>query len=91
MLVDYDDALLIIEMSLVRPPFLLDFGKVYLDSPPPYWQDREVVEGMHAEGKEIFEHRWPEVLSLLAVLRRYGIYYVDPKPGNIRFSDEDEA
>jgi hypothetical protein len=90
-LVDCDDALLIVEMSLVRPPFLLDFGKVYLDSPPPYWQDPKVMAGMQEEGRGIFEGRWTRVLSLLAVLRRYGIYYVDPKPGNIRFGDEENA
>jgi len=35
-LIDSDESLLAIEMTIVSPPFLLEFGKVYLDSPPPY-------------------------------------------------------
>ena len=30
-LFDYDDALMVVEMAIVRPPFILDFGKVYLN------------------------------------------------------------
>lgn len=32
----FDDKLLIIEMSLVNPPYVLDFGKVWLDRQPYY-------------------------------------------------------
>ena len=74
-------------MSIVSPPFLLDFGKVYLDSPPPYWNDAEIMANWHAEGKENFGPRWSQVLSLIGLLQKLGIWYVDPKPGNIMFSD----
>jgi hypothetical protein len=42
-LVDFDDRLLAIEMTIVSPPFVLDFGGAYLDRPPDYtpevWAD----------------------------------------------------
>lgn len=89
-LIDVDESLMAIEMSIVSPPFLLDFGKVYLDAPPPYWNDAEIMANWHAEGKENFGSRWSTVLSLLRMLQSFGIYYVDPKPGNIMFGDESD-
>jgi hypothetical protein len=71
----------------VRPRFLLDFGKVYLDAPPPYWNDAEIMANWHAEGRENFGDRWSKVLSLIGMLQKYGIWYIDPKPGNIMFED----
>ncbi len=41
-LVDHDDDLLAIEMSIVVRPFVLDFGGAYLDIPPDYGP--EVIE-----------------------------------------------
>jgi hypothetical protein len=87
-LIDTDEQLLGIEMTIVSPPFLLDFGKVYLDSPPPYWNDGEIMAEWHADGKENFGPRWSKVLSLVGMLQKYGIWYVDPKLGNIMFGDE---
>jgi hypothetical protein len=86
-LIDFDDSLMAIEISVVSPPFLLDFGKVYLDAPPPYWNDAEIMAHWHSEGEENFGDRWPEVLRLIGALQKYGIWYVDPKPGNIMFAD----
>lgn len=80
----HSDDLQVIEMSIVRPPYLLDFGKVYLDHPPPYFEDYEVIANWRAECEELFEGRWPEVNHILSELQKYGIYYVDPKPANIR-------
>jgi hypothetical protein len=40
-----------------------------------------------AEGKENFGEQWSIVLSLVGALQKYGIWYVDPKPGNIMFGD----
>ena len=86
-LVDCDDRLWVLEMKIVQPPFLLDFGKAYLDASPPYWSDSDIMADWHAEGEENFGERWRDVLSALGMLRKYGIYYVDPKPGNIMFAD----
>jgi hypothetical protein len=35
-LVDFDDELLVVEMTIVSPPFLLDFGKVHFDRRPEF-------------------------------------------------------
>jgi hypothetical protein len=63
-LIDFDDSIMAVEMTIVQPPYLLDFGKVYLDRPPPYWSDQQILESVHAEGREVFERRWPEVLRV---------------------------
>jgi hypothetical protein len=87
-LIAVDKSLMAIEMTLVQPPFLLDFGKVYLDAPPPYWEESEIMSHWHAEGRENFGKRWATVLSLIRQLESYGIWYVDPKPGNVMFADD---
>jgi hypothetical protein len=35
-LVDFDDELLVVEMTIVSPPFILDFGKVHFDRRPEF-------------------------------------------------------
>ncbi len=35
-LVEFDDELQIIEMEIVKPPYLLDFGKAHLDARPDF-------------------------------------------------------
>ena len=35
-LIDFDDSLQVIEIGVVQPPYLLDFGKAFLDKPPDY-------------------------------------------------------
>lgn len=85
-LVGFDDLLMVIEMTVVTPPYLIDFAKVSIGvAPDPIWRSQ-----LDDEGQELFEDRWPRVRSLLAVLEMHGIYYLDPKPGNIRFSDDAE-
>lgn len=85
-LIAHSDVLMVVEMELVAPPFLLDFGKAYLDEAPDF--SAEVWRDWEDGRRELFEDRWPEVKSLLAALRAYGIYYLDAKPGNIMFADE---
>jgi len=80
----FDDKLKIIEMSVVKPPFILDFGGAYLDSPPPH--DPETLKRSMIERKEKFGDQFEMVNHILAELeRRYGIYLSDVHPGNIRF------
>ena len=85
---DHDDRLRIVEISIVQPPFLLDFGKVYLDREPPYWDDPQMRADAYEEWRDRFEHRWPGVAAVLEMLKKYGIHYVDPRPGNIEFGEE---
>lgn len=89
-LVDYDDDLRAIEMTIVRPPYLLDFGKVYLDDPPPYWDDEQLMANFYEEKAPLFGKNWPRVLSAMASLRLHGIYYIDPRPQNISFDVEED-
>lgn len=85
-LYDYSNELMIVEMQMMqRPPYVIDFAKVRLDRPPDF--SHEVLQDMHAECEELFEHHWPEVLVLLDDLESFQIYYLDPKPGNITFPD----
>jgi hypothetical protein len=90
MLIGWDDHLLVIEMTIVQPPYLLDFGKVYLDDPPTYLYDQQLMANAIAEWRERFGRRWSKVNSAIGMLKKYGIYYFDPRPGNICFGDEDE-
>lgn len=85
-LVYYSDDLMIVEMTIVRAPYILDFGKVRLDSPPDYSQ--QTWSDWMDQNRELWEGRWPKVLSLLSALKEFGIYYVDPNPGNITFAND---
>lgn len=84
-LIGFDDELQVVEMSIVQPPFLLDFGKVYLDRQPPYWEDPTIRAETLQLWRERFGDRWPDVAAVLEMLKTHGIHYVDPRPGNIEF------
>jgi hypothetical protein len=78
---DYSDGLLIVEMQVVSPPYILDFGKAYLDAPPDYTD--EVWADYEAQQRELWEADYPRIKSIERQLRRLGIYYLDARPGNI--------
>jgi len=82
-LIGYDDELLAIEMTIVSPPFCLDFGEAYLDRPPAYspevWADWREMKSM------AFENDWPHVEEILREFESFGIYIADVNPGNIKF------
>ena len=84
-LVDYDAHLLVIEMTMVQPPFLLDFAQSVLDRPLDFpegleeWWERVAAD---------FGDRFPIVQSVFYELQqKYGIYYYDLAPRNINFGD----
>ena len=83
-----NDALLVIEIGLVVRPFLIDFGKSYVDEEPPYLDDPIRMDQWRQEGRERFGSRWPTVLRLVSALRSIGIYYFDTSPGNIAFGED---
>jgi hypothetical protein len=84
MLLGYSDDLMVIEMSIVRPPYLLDFGKVYLDEVPPHKFDARTLAAEQAQARALFGSQWPEVAAVLRELQtRFGIIYIDPRPHNI--------
>jgi hypothetical protein len=80
-LVDFDDALWVVEMEIVQPPFVLDFAGAYLDHRPNF--PPEVIEDWQAEKIEQFGPDWDRVRSIMAQLARIGVYLADVKPGNI--------
>ena len=87
--IDFDDALWIIEMQLVTPPYLLDFGKAYVDVRPDYSQD--ALDCWEEQYQELWgEERWKEVRRALATLTIVGIYYQDPTPRNIHFGEPED-
>ena len=83
LLVDFDDTKQIVEMTVVFPPCILDFAKAYVDSPPDF--SEELLWDWYEGTADLFDGDWDTVQSLLAELRRVGIFYFDAKPGNIRF------
>jgi hypothetical protein len=80
-----DDALRVIEMTIVKRPFVLDFAGAYLDVRPEFaadvWADWEV------EKREQFESRWAQVQEVLDAFEGLGIYLLDVSPANIAFQD----
>jgi hypothetical protein len=81
----YDDALWVIEMTVVQPPFVLDFAGAYLDEPPDF--SEEVLADWRAEKQEQFGPRWAEVQAILRFLEGLGVFIVDVNPGNVSFGD----
>ncbi|MCA9146543.1 MAG: hypothetical protein KDB05_27370 [Planctomycetales bacterium] len=70
-------------MAIVSPPYILDFGKVYIDHQPEHTD--EVLQEWNERQQEIWGNRWADVQSILWQLRRIGIYCQDPNTDNIRF------
>ena len=83
-LIQADNVLRVIEMTVVTRPFVLDFAGAYLDAPPEFpdeiWNEWEVQK------REQFDERWPEVRSVLSILEELGIHMIDVSPSNIAFS-----
>lgn len=84
-LIDYNDNLWIIEMTIVKRPFVLDFGGAYLDHPPDF--SDEVMADWRAEKAEQFGEHWSEAQAILRALEMYGIFVVDVNPNNITVAD----
>ncbi len=84
-LIRVDDRLLVIEMTIVTRPFVLDFAGAWLDA-PPHFPD-EIWAEWEAEKQGQFEHRWPKVQAVLGALEDLDIHMVDVSPSNIAFLD----
>ncbi len=83
-LVGFDSKLLVVEMSIVKPPFLLDFAQTTLDQPPDF-----DMEEYWERVRERFEDRFQLVESVFwELVHKHGVYYWDLKPGNIEFGDK---
>ncbi len=76
---------MVIEMSIVTRPFVLDFAGAYLDAMPAF--SEEIWADWERKKQEQFEGRWPKVQAVLAALESLEIYMVDVSPSNIAFVD----
>ena len=79
-----DDELLVIDMTIVERPFVLDFAGAYLERPE--FSD-EIWADWLQQKQEQFEARWPVVENVLSALRGYGIHLIDVTPSNIGFRE----
>ena len=84
-LLDFDDELWIIDMSVVSKPFALDFAGAYLDERPDF--SEEVLAEWRAAKAEQFGTDWPKVNTILWALQRQGIHLMDVNPNNIALDD----
>lgn len=75
-----DDDLWVIEMTIVSPPYILDFGKAHLMRPD---FSIEAIEDYEAEAQDSFGAYWPVVQLALYELRTMGIWYIDANLRNI--------
>jgi hypothetical protein len=83
-----DDELLAVEMTIVRPPFLLDFVSAYPAAQAPDFPE-EVWDQWRQDKREEFGPRWAEVEFVLSEFRRLtGLVLLDVNRGNIRFTGE---
>jgi hypothetical protein len=82
-LIDFDEALMVIEMTVVTRPFVLDFAGAYVGGLPEF--SEEIWDEWERHKKEQFGSRWPTVENVLAELRKFNIYMVDVSPSNIAF------
>lgn len=86
-LIGWDDHKLAIEMTIVRPPFLLDFVSAYTDEEmdrlgfdDEVWQERQTTWAEH------FGPRWAAVQSLCTSFHsQTGLTLLDLSLNNIRF------
>ena len=82
-ILDYDDEIQIIEMTVVERPFVLDFAGAYLDFPPDF--SDEVWEAWEDDKLKKFGARWPAAREILAAFEEFDIHILDVNPGNIGF------
>jgi hypothetical protein len=78
-LMDNDNRLQIIEMTVVLPGCILDFGKAYVEVRPEY--SAEALAEAEAAERELFSEEECE----------YGIHYFDDRPSNTMFPRKSSA
>jgi hypothetical protein len=79
-----DDRLRILEMTIVKRPFVLDFAGAHLDARPEF--SVEIWADWEAEKREQFEERWPTVVKIMTAFEQLGVYLLDVSPANIAFA-----
>lgn len=88
-LVEFDDDLLAIEMTIVMPPYVVDFASARLDSPPDLIEDEGHT--LYDLMEDRFGDRAPKVMELYEELAaKADLYLLDFHPQNIKFAPSDE-
>lgn len=83
-LINTDQRLRIIEMGIVEPPCLLDFGSSSTDFEPDFTP--EVWDDWWAKLEAWFEDRFPEAEAVFYHLKdNLGIWHLDLRPSNLQF------
>ena len=81
-LLSFDDDLWAVEMTIVSPPYIIDFAGAFVDEKPEY--PPEVLEAWLVEKREQFEGNWAQVRRIVYAFEQLGIYLSDVNPNNIR-------
>jgi hypothetical protein len=85
----HDDELLAIEITIVKPPYLLDFASAYQEAEAPDFPPEVMSEWWDQKAEE-FGDRWPDVQHVMNEFRRLlGMVLLDINPENIKFGDDD--
>jgi hypothetical protein len=84
-LIRTDRDLLVIEMSIVTRPFVLDFAGAYLDARPEF--SEEIWAEWEQQKREQFGERWRIVRAVMDAFEELDIYLADVTPNNIAFID----
>jgi hypothetical protein len=80
----FNDEFLAIEMTIVTPPFILDFASARLNNPLQF--SEEIWADWKATKQEEFGSDWPTVENILRHFNdEHRIQILDPSPKNIRF------
>lgn len=87
-LVYADDPWLVLQMTIVPKPYVLDFGSAYLDDERPEFSD-EIWEQWRKDKLEMFEDRWPGVEKVISGFGCLGIHLMDIHSRNIAFLDDE--
>jgi hypothetical protein len=82
-LIAFDDDDLAIEMTVVHPPFVLDFAQTFLFFPPDFPAD--VWEATYEKWREQFGDDWGKASAILDAFEAMDVYMLDPNPSNFRF------
>lgn len=88
-LLNFEDDLLALEMTLVSPPFVVDFASAKLDSPPDLIEDEGHT--LYDLMEDRFGDRAPQVMAIYEELAaKADLYLLDFHPQNIKFAPSDE-
>lgn len=89
-LIDFEDSLCVIEITIVEPPYLIDFAKATIDVAPVF--PPGVYEEWLLRKSKDFGKNWPMVSAIMHdLVALHGIHLTDLNPNNIGFEMDKEA